>query len=359
MTSDLQAALEAAYAQSKQPSLDEEYNRFVQRALEERERLRAERETRVPEPEPEGRKTAAAAASLLRDGKRITVQAAAILLAYYLGLSNAKSNDSNLRYEIKRNTNNMAYRTLEELIFQRAREGRFDLIDPILGTSIAHPQNPDRYWLIEPMAFEVIKSDVVRQPASPTMIIPPIQRDDGEAAASADHETTSAGDQAPLIEAAAPPIDSRNGKAETCALGGKINPENAEAMDHATASQLAETNVTEAPVDLTKLGSTIAEPLQTPSANQRDALTEPQPKCRLLYVADLEKFMARWTDIAVERLSAPGITSEYLANHQKRAQEGSAVPTLPLHRRYIAVQAEKIRRRRLEKAGIAVGQNSK
>jgi hypothetical protein len=186
MTSDLHAALEAAYAQSKQPSLDEEYNRFVQRALEERERLRAERETRVPEPEPdEGRKTAAAAASLLRDGKRITVQAAAILLAYYLGLSNAKSNDSNLRYEIRRNTNNMAYRKLEELIFQRAREGRFDLIDPILGTSIAHPQNPDRYWLIEPMAFEVIKSEVVRQPASPTMIIPPIQGDDGEAESAA------------------------------------------------------------------------------------------------------------------------------------------------------------------------------
>jgi hypothetical protein len=78
-------------------------------------------------------------------------------------------------------------------------------------------------------------------------------------------------------------------------------------------------------------------------------------KHRLIYGADLEKFMARWPDKALERLSGGCIASQYLADHQKRAQEGQAVPKLP-HRRYIAAQAEKIRQ---IKRGIAVGLKSK
>jgi hypothetical protein len=196
-------------------SLDEEYTRLEQAALEERERLRAERD--APELKPEAgeeSKTVAVAASLLRDGKPITIAAAVLLLEVYcLPRLKTKPSDGGVRRELEKAERSLWRRKLAELIFQRAREDRFNLIDPILGIPISRPPDPDQWWLIEPGAFEIIKSEVIWHPASPTVIMPPIQGGDFEAISN-----TLANDHEPavlpaVIEGAMPLIDSGDGEA--------------------------------------------------------------------------------------------------------------------------------------------------
>jgi hypothetical protein len=152
---------------------DEEFYQFWQDKADERERLRAERD--APELESEAdeeRKTVAVAASLLRDGKPITIAAAALLLEVYcIPRLRTKPSDGGVRRELEKADRSLRRSKFAELIFQRAREGLIDLIDPSWEGPISRPQNPDRYWLIEPGAFEIIKSEVVRRPASPTVIV--------------------------------------------------------------------------------------------------------------------------------------------------------------------------------------------
>jgi hypothetical protein len=117
------------------------------------------------------------AASLLRDGKPITVHAAVLLLEIYcLRRFNIKPSDGDIRRKLKKAAKGLWRRKAAELIFQRA-----DLIDPISEGPVSRPLDPDQWWFIEPGAFEIIKSEVVRRPALPTVIMPPIQGGDGEA----------------------------------------------------------------------------------------------------------------------------------------------------------------------------------
>jgi hypothetical protein len=229
--SGLELLRAARKTRAPQGPLLQELDPFGQDKDDERERLRAEREVaHRPEPEPdEERKTVAVAASLLRDGKPITVHAAVLLLEIYcLRRFNIKPSDSNIRRELKKAAKGLWRRKAAELIFQRAP----DLIDPILEVPIARPPNPGQDWLIEPGAFEIIKSEVVRRPASPTVIMPPIQGSDGEAAASTDYETTAVVDQAlstradPVAQAATDRVaaaDERIPNALGASLSSAIN----------------------------------------------------------------------------------------------------------------------------------------
>jgi hypothetical protein len=98
-----------------------------------------------------------------------------LLEVYCLPRLKTKPSDGGVRREIERAERSLWRRKLAELIFQQARKGRFDPIDPILGIPISRPPDPDQWWFIESGAFEIIKSEVLRRPVSPTVIMPPTE----------------------------------------------------------------------------------------------------------------------------------------------------------------------------------------
>jgi hypothetical protein len=67
------------------------------------------------------------------------------------------------------------------------------------------------------------------------------------------------------------------------------------------------------------------------------------------YVGDLEKFMARYTDAVLVRMSNDAVSRLYVEDCEKRTKAGEAPPKLPADRRNIETQVAKIRANRLSK----------
>jgi hypothetical protein len=164
--------------------LDEEFNRFLQHADEERERrLRAEREAHEPElPAPQW-----------PIGKpHITLwEAARLLLAIVRPPALfAKSSDSGVRSAAIKG---VTCGDLVQEILRWAREGRLYLIHPTLVLPMPRHPDPDEDWRIGPGMFEHIKNALANG-----------------------HE---------------PAIDSGDGAAGNSAPAGDVGPQNAERSD--------------------------------------------------------------------------------------------------------------------------------
>jgi hypothetical protein len=75
-----------------------------------------------------------------------------------------------------------------------------------------------------------------------------------------------------------------------------------------------------------------------------------QPLRRGAYKGELERFMARWNDDALSRISPDAIARQFEDHTKALALGGKPAPKLPGERRYIRRQAEAIRERRLREA---------
>jgi hypothetical protein len=106
-----------------------------------------------------------------------------------------------------------------------------------------------------------------------------------------------------------------------------------------TAEKSAAVGIAKSPAD--NVSRTMEEQVSNEASSDNAAST-----VRAAYVPDLEKFMARWPDKLLERMSGANITADYITDRQSRKKCGQDVPRLP-NKRYIAKQAERIRRRRL------------
>ena len=137
--------------------LDLDFDSYQKKADADRERLRQERDAPGSEPEPDEERMVTEATSLLQNGKSITVQAAALLLAGDLSDLKVKPSDGGIGRELKNNTKHAIFRKHEDDILRWAREGLIDLIDPVSWRPRRCPTDLDRFWFIEPETFDRVR----------------------------------------------------------------------------------------------------------------------------------------------------------------------------------------------------------
>jgi hypothetical protein len=134
-----------------QSDSDEEFNRFCNAPLEERERLRAEREAaHGPELSPITEWPA--------DEEYIPVWGAARLLQIAFSPRLPKPNDSQLGRELIRIVTDRERDNNRQEILRWAREGRIHLIHPTLRIPMPRHPDPGPDWFLDKKTFEHVKN---------------------------------------------------------------------------------------------------------------------------------------------------------------------------------------------------------